>query len=81
MKRILKILASVLITLYFAAGLFFCLVAGAPMEKERGIPYIILAAVVSLVLPAFLCACLHYISYLQKKLEEKEKEILSRGDE
>ena len=72
MKRAIKILLSVIGTAYFAASMFFCFVAGAPMEKEKAVPYMIIAALFSILLCTFLCACLHYISYLQKKLDKQE---------
>ena len=72
MKKVLKILLSIIVTLFFAASMFYCLVAGAPIEEEEAIPYMILAALFSLLLCTFLCVCVHYICYLQKKLEEQE---------
>ena len=70
MKKALKILLSVIVTVYFAGSMFYCLVAGAPLERERALPYIISAGVFSVLLCTFVCVCLHYIGYLQKKLEE-----------
>lgn len=73
MKKALKILLSVIVTVYFAGSMFYCLVAGAPLERERALPYIISAGVFSVLLCTFVCVCLHYIGYLQKKLEEHKQ--------
>ena len=74
MKKLLKILISTAATLFFAFTMFYCMVAGAPDTKNAAEFYMIKAAIFSVLISAFLCACIHYILYLQKKLEEKEKE-------
>lgn len=74
MKRLLKLIFSILITVYFAAVMFYCFVAGAPQEQAAAIRYMVAAAGFSLLVPAFMCACIHYIRYLQKKLEDREKQ-------
>ena len=73
MKKAFKILLSVLATACFAGSMFYCLVAGAPLERERAMPYIISAGIFSVLLCTFVCVCLHYIDYLQKKLEEQRR--------
>lgn len=74
MKKFLKILISTAATLFLAFIMFYCMVTGAPDSKSAAEIYMINAAIFAVLLSAFLCACIHYILYLQKKLEEKEKE-------
>ena len=73
MKKFLKIFFSVVITLYFSITMFYCFVAGTPENGNGTAVYILSAAGLSILFPGFTCACLHYISYLRKKLDEKSK--------
>ena len=74
MKKLLKILISTAATLFFAFIMFYCMVTGAPDTENAAEFYMIKAAIFAVLVSGFLCACIHYILYLQKKLEEKEKE-------
>ena len=71
MKKFLKVLFSVLITLYFSATMFYCFVAGAPSGGEGKMIYIVSAAGLSILFPGFACGCLHHIHHLRKKLDEQ----------
>lgn len=73
MIRLIKIVISVICFLLFAAGMFYCLVAGAPESEPEIYIYIVLAFLFSAVLSAFLCLCIWYINYLHKIIEKKEK--------
>lgn len=73
MKRLVKIVISVISFLLFAAGMFYCLVAGAPESEPEVYIYTVLAFLFSAVMPAFLCLCIWYIHYLHKIIEEKQK--------
>lgn len=74
MKKFVKILVSAVLTIHIALVLFYNMVAGAPVEQSAAEIYMIKAAVFSIMISGFGCACIHYILYLQKKLEEKESE-------
>ena len=71
MKRVLKILFSVMVTLYFSATMFYCFIAGAPSAGQGKMIYIVSAAGLSILLPGFACGCVHYICHLRKKLDEQ----------
>lgn len=72
MKHIWKYLLSAAATLFFSGCLFYCLVAGAPQGKEELWIYLLAAGGFSILLPCFVCVCIHYILYLQKKIERYE---------
>lgn len=74
MKKVIKAAVSAGGTLLFAGSVFYCIVAGAPEEPDSARRYILTAGVFSLLLSSFLCGCIYYIAYLQKKLEEYRKE-------
>ncbi len=74
MKKILKLGISIVGVLFFSANIFYCTVAGAPENPKAAVVYIILAGIFSLLSSSFVCICFHYILYLQRKLEKKEKE-------
>lgn len=74
MKRFVKILVSAVLTIHIALALFYNMVGGAPVEQSAAESYMIKAAVLSIIMSGFACACIHYILYLQKKLVEKEQE-------
>lgn len=78
MKRIWKILISAVVTLAFSGCMFYCFVAGAPAKQEGLALYVASAAGFSLLLPLFVCAAIHYILYLEKKLSDYEKETTTR---
>lgn len=72
MKRIWKILLSAVVTLVFSGCMFYCFVAGAPTGQDGFTLYVAAAAGFSLLLPSLVCAAIHYILYLQKKLSDYE---------
>lgn len=74
MKKILKLGISIVGVFFFSANIFYCTVAGAPENPRDAVHYMILAGIFSLLFSSLLCACFHYILYLQNKLEKKEKE-------
>lgn len=74
MKRFVKIFISAVMTIFMAGVLFFNMVGGAPVDPAAANSYIIKAALFSVLASGLGCACIHYILYLQKQLEEKEKE-------
>lgn len=79
MKKIWKVLLSAVLVLFSSAVMFYCLVAGAP-EGGRGLSlYVSAAGGFSLLLSLFVCLCIHYIRYLEKKLEDREDQNGSRG--
>jgi len=53
--------------------MFYCFVAGTPEAGKGAAIYIMSAAGLSILFPAFTCGCIHYIIYLRKKLDEKSK--------
>ena len=69
MRKFFKILISVVITLYFSATMFYCFVAGG----KGAVIYMMSAAGLSILFPAFTCGCIHYILYLRKKMDERRK--------
>ena len=71
MKKFLRRLFSVVITLYFSATMFYCFVAGAPTGGK--VIYLVSAAGLAVLMPGFACGCLYYIRYLRKKLDEQGK--------
>lgn len=73
MKNIWKYLLSVVVTLFFSGCMFCCFVSGAPQGDGNLSVYIAAAGGFSLLLPGFVCVCIHYILYLQKKIENYEK--------
>ena len=73
MRKFFKILISVVITLYFSATMFYCFVAGTPEAGKGEAIYIMSAAGLSILFPAFTCGCIHYILYLRKKMDERSK--------
>lgn len=75
MKRVIKAVTSAGLVLLFAGAVFYCTVAGAPKETDSARRYMLAAGAFSLLLASFVCGCIHYILYLQRKLEEyKNKE-------
>ena len=74
MKRIIKAVISAGGVFLFAGTVFYCTVAGAPEEPDSAKRYMLAAGAFSLLLSSFVCGCIHYILYLQKKLEEYRKE-------
>ena len=74
MKRIIKAVISAGGVFLFAGTVFYCTVAGAPEEPDSAKRYMVAAGAFSLLLSSFVCGCIHYISYLQRKLEEYRKE-------
>lgn len=73
MKKFLRRLFSVVITLYFSATMFYCFVAGAPTGGNGKVIYLVSAAGQAVLMPGFACGCLYYIRYLRKKLDEQGK--------
>ena len=73
MRKFFKILISVVITLYFSATMFYCFVAGTPDDGKGAVIYMMSAAGLSILFPAFTCGCIHYILYLRKKMDERSK--------
>lgn len=74
MKTFLKGALSVLITACFSLCMFYCFVAGAPMQEDALRQYVLSAAGFSIFFPAFACACVFYIRHLHKIIEDKEKQ-------
>ena len=74
MKRVIKTVISAVLVLLFAGAVFYCTVAGAPKEPDSASRYMLAAGAFSLLLSSFVCGCIHYILYLQRKLEEYRKE-------
>ena len=70
MRKFFKILISVVITLYFSATMFYCFVAGTPDDGKGAVIYMMSAAGLSILFPAFTCGCIHY---LRKKMDERSK--------
>ncbi len=73
MKNVWKYLLSAVVTLFFSGCMFYCLVAGAPQGRKELWIYILAAGGFSILLPSFVCVCIHYILYLQKIIESHEK--------
>ena len=73
MKKNLKMMFSVVVTLCFSAAMFYCFVGGAPEGKGGLTVYMLSAAGLSVLMPGFCCGCLHYIFYLRKKLDDQRK--------
>ena len=73
MKKFLRRLFSVVITLYFSATMFYSFVAGAPTGGNGKAIYLVSAAGLAVLMPGFACGCLYYIRYLRKKLDEQGK--------
>ena len=53
--------------------MFYCFVAGAPQNGKGAVIYVVSAAGLSILFPAFTCGCIHYIIYLRKKLDKQGK--------
>ena len=64
------VLFSLAVTIYFSTTMFYCFVAGAPQNGKGAVIYVVSAAGLSILFPAFTCGCLHYIIYLRKKLDK-----------
>ncbi len=79
MRKFFNILISVVITLYFSATMFYCFVAGAPDGGKGAVIYMMSAAGLSILFPAFTCGCIHYILYLRKKMDEQAQMIRFYG--
>lgn len=79
MKKTVKIIVSVVLVLGFAVSMFYCLVAGAPEPGEGLAVYTAAAAGFSLLSSIFVCAGIHYISYLQKELKKARGEDSESG--
>lgn len=75
--KVLKHIGSIAGTLFWAGCMFFCFVAGAPETREALEDYVFCTAGFSLIFSGFLNGCIHYILYLQKKVEKLE-EMLGR---
>ena len=67
MRKFFKIFFSVVVILYFSATMFYCFVAGTPEAGKGAAIYIMSAAGLSILFPAFTCGCIHYIIYLRKE--------------
>lgn len=55
MKKFLRRLFSVVITLYFSATMFYCFVAGAPTGGNGKVIYLVSAAGLAVLMPGFAC--------------------------
>lgn len=71
MRKFLKVFFSLAVTIYFSTTMFYCFVAGAPQNGKGAVIYVVSAAGLSILFPAFTCGCLHYIIYLRKKLDKQ----------
>lgn len=80
MKSVIKAVVSAGLVLLFAGAVFYCMVAGAPKEPDSARRYMLAAGVFSLLLSSFVCGCIHYILYLQRKLEEYKNKEDSKKD-
>ena len=74
MRKFLKVFFSVaVIHLFFDYHvLLFCGRSTAEAGKGAAI-YVVSAAGLSILFPAFTCGCIHYIIYLRKKLDKQGK--------
>ena len=68
MKSVIKAVISAGLVLLFAGAVFYCTVAGAPEEPDSARRYMLAAGAFSLLLASFVCGCIHYILYLQRKV-------------
>ncbi len=73
--KVVKHVFSIAAIFLGAGCMFFCLVAGAPQDREALEDYVFCAAVFSLALSVFLIGCVRYILYLQKKVEKLEDRL------
>lgn len=73
MRKFLKVIFSLVVTVYFSTTMFYCFVAGTPETGRGAVIYMLSAAGLSILLPFFTCGCIHYIIYLRKKLDEQGK--------
>ena len=67
MRKFFKIFFSVVVILYFSATMFYCFIAGTPEAGKGAAIYIMSAAGLSILFPAFTCGCIHYIWYDNNK--------------
>lgn len=75
MKKVMKIVVSVIFVGFLSGCLFYCMVAGAGQGKGT-LGYMIMAGILAVGISATLCAGYHYIRSLQKKLEEMNDRIM-----
>ena len=80
MKKVTKAVVSIILVLLFAGAVFYCTVAGAPEEPDSARRYMLAAGAFSLLLSSFVCGCIYYILYLQRKLEEYKNKEDSKKD-
>ncbi len=80
MKKVTKAVVSIILVLLFAGAVFYCTVAGAPKEPDNARRYMLAAGAFSLLLSSFVCGCIYYILYLQRKLEEYKNKEDSKKD-
>ncbi len=72
MKHIWKYLLSAAATLFLRLS-FLLSGGGGSAGKEELWIYLLAAGGFSILLPCFVCVCIHYILYLQKKIERYEE--------
>ena len=70
MKNALRVIASAGITAALSAFLFYMFVIGLSVSGEEIKRYLIVAAGLSVLLPAVLCVCVNYIIFLYHKGEK-----------
>lgn len=75
MKKLIKIVISVIADLLFSAGIFYCLVTGAPDTQIQARIYIVSAFLLALLIPLLICACIWYIGYLHKIMKQKDANL------
>lgn len=75
MRKFFKIFFSVVVILYFSATMFYCFVAGTPEAGKGAAIYIMSAAGLSILFPAFTCGCIHYIIYLRKNWMKRANDL------
>ena len=75
MKKVMKIVVSVIFVTFLSGCLVYCMIAGAGQGKGT-FGYMIMAGILAVGISVTLCAGYHYIRSLQKKLEEMNDRIM-----
>lgn len=77
----LKFTLRIVLSVVLASCMFFCLVAGAPEDKNGAVKYILSATGVSVLISGILCAMWNYIEYLHRKIEKLEDDKIDKKKE
>ena len=72
-KKLFYLIISIVFVLYFGGCMFYCFICSAPVDNDSFLRYVFYTAMFSIIMPGFLCGCLHYIHYLHKLIEEMKK--------